>query len=67
MVQIAILLLSLSLSASAQSSSPKPGGTNPDRLKDEITVRGCVTKSSTDYILTQPDQGNSFNYKGPRN
>jgi hypothetical protein len=68
MVQTAIFLwvLSLSLSVNAQSSSPNPGGTNATRAKDEITVRGCVGKSSTDYILTQADQGNSYQLQGTK-
>jgi hypothetical protein len=35
--------------------------------KDEITVRGCVGKMSTDYILTQPERGNSYELQGDRN
>ena len=37
------------------------------KSKDEITVSGCVGKSSTDYILTQPQQGNSYELQGSRN
>jgi hypothetical protein len=68
MLQTAIFLwvLSFTLVASAQSSSTNPGGANPSRAKDEITVRGCVAKSNTDYILTQADQGNSYQLQGTK-
>lgn len=67
---ILLLVLSFSLSVSAQTSSPNPPGANQGHAKnakDEITVRGCVAKSSTDYILTQADQGNSYQLQGTKN
>jgi len=36
------------------------------KSKDEITARGCVSKLSTDYILTQADRGNSYELQGMR-
>ena len=37
---------------------------NPDRSpngkKEPVTVRGCVSRSSGDYVLTQFDPGNSY-------
>jgi hypothetical protein len=68
MLQGAIFLwvFSFSLAVNAQSSSPNPGRTNPSPAKNEITVRGCVSKSSTDYILTQADQGNSYQLQGTK-
>jgi hypothetical protein len=68
MVRAAIFLsvLSLTLSVNAQTSNANPPGTNQRQAKDEITVRGCVAKSSTDYILTQPDQGNSYQLQGTK-
>jgi hypothetical protein len=68
MVQTAIFLwvLSFSLAVTAQSASPNPGGGNPSRATDEVTVRGCVAKSSTDYILTQADRGNSYQLQGTK-
>jgi len=72
MPQMVILLLVLcfSFSLNAQTSSPNsPGGTSQSQsknAKDEITVRGCVAKSSTDYILTQADKGNSYQLQGTK-
>jgi len=67
---IFLLVVCFSLSLNAQTSSPNPpGGTNqsqPKKAKGEITVRGCVAKSSTDYILTQADQGNSYQLQGTK-
>jgi hypothetical protein len=37
---------------------------NPDRSpndkKEQVTVRGCIGRSSGDYVLTQLDPGNSY-------
>jgi hypothetical protein len=30
------------------------------KAKGEVIVRGCVARYSTDYILIQPDDGNSY-------
>ena len=54
-------LLMMGISAAAQT-----GNANPKKPKDQITVRGCVSKLNTDYILTQPDQGNSYELQGSR-
>jgi hypothetical protein len=64
-----MLVLCFGLSVNAQTSSPNPpSGTDQSHAKnkDEITVRGCVAKSSTDYILTQADQGNSYQLQGTK-
>ena len=67
---IFMLVLCLGLSVNAQTSSPNPpGGTDQSHskdAKDEITVQGCVAKSNTDYILTQADQGNSYQLQGTK-
>jgi len=52
-------LLMMGISAAAQT-----GNANPKKPKDQVTVRGCVSKLNTDYILTQPDQGNSYELQG---
>ena len=39
---------------------------HPKKPKDQITVRGCVEKLNTDYILTQADEGNSYELQGSR-
>jgi len=65
-----LLLLCASISVAAQSSNPsQPGSADQHpskkaKVKDQVTVRGCVGKSSTDYILTQADKGNSYELQG---
>jgi hypothetical protein len=67
---ILLVVLCCSFSANAQTSSPSsPTETNQGQsknAKDEVTVRGCVAKSSTDYILTQADKGNSYQLQGTK-
>ncbi len=58
-VLLAVLYWGISASAQAASSNP-PDASQHKKAKDEITVRGCLGRSNTDYILTQPDQGNSY-------
>jgi len=64
------LVLCFSLSVYAQTSGANSAGApNQDHsknAKDEITVRGCVAKSNTDYILTQADQGSSYQLQGTK-
>ena len=59
-----MLALCLSISLSAQTSDSGQSTGNAKKSKDEITARGCVAKQSTDYILTQADQGNSYELQG---
>jgi hypothetical protein len=35
-----------------------------NKSKSEITAKGCVAKQSTDYLLIQADQGNSYELQG---
>jgi hypothetical protein len=46
------------LNADGQRQSKKSG--------DAITVRGCVAKQNTDYLLMQPEQGNSYEIQGSK-
>ena len=65
-----LLLLCASISVYGQTTAAKAGSTDQQHAKknkDGITVQGCVGKSSTDYILTQPEQGNSYELQGDRN
>jgi len=57
-----LAVLSIGISAAAQNASQD----HPKKPKDQITVRGCVSKLNTDYILTQPEQGNSYELQGSR-
>jgi len=65
-----LLLLCATIFVYGQTTASKPVSADQQHAKknkDEITVRGCVGKSSTDYILTQPEQGNSYELQGNRN
>ncbi|MGO9125541.1 MAG: hypothetical protein ACLP6G_11705 [Terriglobales bacterium] len=58
-----LALFCLSISAAAQATNANPQNASQQhskKAKDEITVRGCLSRSNTDYILIQPDQGNSY-------
>jgi hypothetical protein len=61
-VFVAVMCLAIAAAAQTTNQSQSSGGDQPHskKSKDEITVRGCLGKSSTDYILSQPDQGNSY-------
>lgn len=45
-----LLLIGASLMAQA----------NPKDKQEQVTVQGCVSRSSGDYVLTQIDPGNSY-------
>jgi len=68
---VLLLALGAALSVYAQTGdADQPGSAgqrHAKKNKDEITVQGCVGKMSTDYILTQPEQGNSYELQGNRN
>ena len=51
----ACLIACFCISVAAQSAAPQSKKSN-----DVITAKGCVAKQATDYILTQADQGNSY-------
>jgi hypothetical protein len=40
----------------AQANSDR----SPNDKKEQVTVQGCVSRSSGDYVLTQSDPGNSY-------
>ena len=64
-----LAVLYLGISATAQVANANQAGANqdhPKKAKDQITVRGCVGKLNTDYILTQPEKGNSYELQGSR-
>jgi len=63
---IALALLYVSIAAAAQASTSGTSQDHPKKAKDQITVRGCVSKLNTDYILTQAEQGNSYQLQGSR-
>jgi cellobiose phosphorylase len=54
------------MAQTSDQNQPPANQHQSKKAKDEITVRGCVSKLSTDYILTQPDQGNSYELQGSK-
>jgi hypothetical protein len=67
-ILLAVLCLSL-LAISQTTNSTQSGGVDQHhskKAKNEITARGCLGRSQTDYILTQPDQGNSYELERSR-
>jgi hypothetical protein len=50
------------LAAQTTTQDQSSGGIqhHSKKVKDEVTVRGCVGRLSTDHILIQPDEGNSY-------
>lgn len=65
-----VAVLCMTLSATGQESSVNPQNANPHpaskKAKDEITVQGCLSRSNTDYILIQPEKGNSYQLERSR-
>jgi hypothetical protein len=61
-----VVAMCLSAFASAQGQSDATSQQHSKKARDEITVRGCVSKQSTDYILTQADVGNSYQLQGTK-
>jgi hypothetical protein len=65
---IFLAVLCVGLSAMSQTTNPNQSqGADQHRSKkskDEITTRGCVAKQNTDYILTQAEEGNSYELQG---
>ena len=50
----------------AQESNPSnPSQSSPKTSKGEITVQGCVDRSTGDYILTKPDPGMTYQLQAP--
>lgn len=62
------LALCASISLAAQTTSPNPAA-GPDqkskKRKDEATVTG-ISKQNSDYILMQPDPGNTYQLEKSR-
>ena len=51
----------------AQESNPSnPSQSSPKTSKGEITVQGCVGRSTGDYILTKPDPGMTYQLQATR-
>ena len=65
-LRVVIVCVGISVALGAAASQPGSGQDSPKKAKDEITVTGCVSKLNTDYILAQPDKGNSYQLQGSR-
>jgi len=63
---VVLALLYMGVSAAAQANTSSTSQDHPKKAKDQITARGCVSKLNTDYILTQAEQGNSYQLQGSR-
>jgi len=63
---VMLAMLYMAVSAAAQANTSSTSQDHPKKAKDQITVRGCVSKLNTDYILTQAEQGNSYQLQGSR-
>jgi hypothetical protein len=65
---IALAVLYMGITAAAQANA-NPQNANQEHSKkanDEVTVTGCLGRANTDYILTQPNQGNSYQLERSR-
>jgi cellobiose phosphorylase len=67
---IVVLLVCFSISLMAQTADQNQSSAanqhQSKKAKDEITARGCVTKQSTDYLLVQAEEGNSYELQGSK-
>ena len=55
-----MLLLSSSFLLAQDSGSSNPSQGNSKNSNGQITVRGCVSRSSGDYILSQEDPARTY-------
>jgi hypothetical protein len=66
MRQLSFVLLLLGSFLLAQESNPSnPSQHNSKSFDGEITVQGCVSRSSGDYILMKHDPGMSYQLHAP--
>jgi len=57
---LCVLMLLFSFLPAQESSSSSPSQHNPETSNGEITMQGCVGKSSGDFILLKADVGMSY-------
>jgi hypothetical protein len=61
------LALCASLSLAAQTNQAANSDQSQSKKhKDEVTVKGCISKQNSDYILMQTDPGNSYQLEKSR-
>ncbi len=63
---VMLLCGTMALAAQSTTQDQSSGGSqrHAKKAKNEVTVLGCVGRFSTDYILIQPDEGNSYELQG---
>jgi hypothetical protein len=67
-VRVMLVMLGMSVAATAQTDANPQSASQQGskKTKNQVTVRGCLGRSNTDYILTQPEQGNSYELERSR-
>jgi hypothetical protein len=50
----------------AQDNAPAASQPSNNHTKGDVTVRGCVSRSSGDYILMKDDPGNTYELHGTK-
>lgn len=64
-----VLALCASVSLAAQTKTSNQAASSDQQSKkhkDEVTLTGCISKQNGDYILMQPDPGNSYQLERSR-
>lgn len=64
-----MLVLCASVCLAAQTNANQAANSDQaksQKHKDEITVRGCISKQNGDYILMQADPGNTYQLERSR-
>ncbi len=54
------LLLSASFALGQDTAPASPAGSNSKHAKGQVTVQGCLTRSSGDYVLVKQDPGITY-------
>jgi hypothetical protein len=65
-IWIAILLLSGSILVAQDNTAGSAGQRDSKDSKGQVTVRGCVSRSSGDYILMKQDPGITYQLQATR-
>lgn len=67
-ILLAMLCAGVAAMPQTTSSTQSGGGDqhHSKKSKDEITARGCLGKQNSDYILTQAEEGNSYELERSR-
>lgn len=66
MKSVIFALLLAATFAVAQDSNSTPAQDNSKHDKNFVTVRGCVSRSSGDYVLMKEEPGNTYELQASR-